>query len=445
MEFQKALNKLKQIDQEQLLRYWNDLTQIEKKELLSQIDTLDVPFFLEQRKVLSEVKQKVNSKIEAFNDYVQSGDVNNQKIGWQLISEGKVGCILMAGGQGSRLHFEGPKGMFPITPITKKSLFQFFAEKVVAAGKQAGKKLPLAIMTSPLNDLMTKQFFSDNHYFGLEKSQLFFFTQGILPYLDQQGKAFLEEKGKIAEGPNGNGYIFKYFSEQGIAKQWEELGVEYVTNIQIDNPLADPFDAELIGFHSKQSSEVTIKCAIRRSAEEKVGLVVKQEGRIRVIEYSEISDEERTAYNEKGLLKHLCANLSMFCFNLSFIYRIADKKLPLHAAFKSTRHVTASGEVEKPKQPFAWKYETFIFDLLTFAKGVDVLLYPREECFAPLKNFSGEDSLETVQQALEKQAKRLFIQVTGREPPSSPLELPMDFFYHRGTENGYCGPKSTVV
>lgn len=299
-------------------------------------------------------------KLQPCLDYAESGNLEDYRLGKQRISEGKVGCMIVAGGQGTRLGFEGPKGMFP---INNKSLFQIFAEKTVAAGRD----LPLAIMTSPLNDEITKEFFAKNNFFGMKQDQLYFFTQKMLPFLDTDGNMLSES------GPDGNGNSLRYFCESGIWQKWKSMGVEQINFILVDNPLADPFDAELAGYHYRTNADATLKCVLRKNPEEKVGVIAKMGDKIAVIEYSELSVEEAKKYP--------LANISLFCFSMDFIQKCASHPLPYHAAFKSN----------------VWKRETFIFDNLKIATNVNLLLYPRSECFAPLKD---KASISEVQKAL---------------------------------------------
>ena len=316
--------------------------------------------------------------------------------------------------------------MYPITVIEHKSLFQLVAEKVVAASKQAGRALPLTIMTSPQNDAITRRFFADHGRFGLDADQLSFFCQGQLPFLNKEGNLFLESPTTVAQGPNGNGFCFKHFAETGLLSDWISKGIAYLNVVLVDNPLADPFDAELIGFHHQNKVDVTIKCTEKKDPDEKVGVIVKQNGHTRVCEYSEMPESERKARQTDGMLKHRCANLSLFCFSLSFVEKVSrldDDNVPLHKAWKAAKNIA------HPEGFKAWKFEAFIFDLLTQTDKIQALLYPREECFAPLKNGEGRDSPETVQSALQEHDRRVFAALTGVEPPMKPFELSPEFYY----------------
>lgn len=413
---QQALDKLVPIHQEQLLAYWDQLTPAQQQQLLSQIAALDPQRFQEQRALLT-APPPPPSAIAPFIRAFPSGNTADHAAGLQALHSGEVGCILMAGGMGTRLGSNAPKGTFPTSVVRKASLFQLFAEKTKAASKQAGRDLPLAIMTSPLNHRATLEFFAKHRQFGLSQQQLTFFTQEMLPFLDQQGNLFLEDAGQIAEGPSGNAFVCQGFTSCGLAQKWKAQGIRTVLVIQIDNPLADPFDAELIGFHLRQKADISLKCTKRRDAEEKVGVLAMRDGKACVIEYLDLPEPERSARDANGELIYSCANLSLFCFSREFLEREVNFNFPLHCALKTA------------KSMMAWKFEQFLFDLLPQAHQVSVLLAPRESCFAPLKNSAGLDSLQEVQKALEKKDRARLQAITGHEVPNAPLELSQQFYY----------------
>lgn len=343
-----------------------------------------------------------------FTDAPKVGSEEDRSLGQKWLAEGRVGCLVVAGGQGTRLGFEGPKGMFAITSCMHKSIFQLLAEKVGAAGELAGRRLPVAFMTSQTNDLATRQHFADHQFFGLDESQVFFFKQLELPFLDAQGKPLLRPDGSMAMGPDGNGGSLEAFCEAGLAEIWRNQGIQAMTFLPIDNPLADPFDAELIGFHARWKDEVTIKAVERKSASERVGTLVQTKEGLRVVEYSELSEKDRQG--------HRYANISCFCFSLDFVQRV--KVTQWHKAWK---------RVSETKD--AWKFERFIFDVLPQANEVHVLVYDRAHCFAPLKNALGEDSVETVRMALLQADRKAYEAVSCLKAPSHVFEVHPKFYY----------------
>lgn len=424
LDFNSAFTKLQSVQQTHLLDHWSQLADDEKQYLLMQIAQLDINLFRMQQEILKNPPKPSPTSFEPFVNYKEIGSDRHIAIGREAIARGKMGCLIVAGGQGTRLKLNGPKGLYPISNIRKKSLFQLFAEKIVAAGRQVNHTLSTAIMSSPLNHAMTKTYFDAHAQFGLKNKQLDIFSQNMLPFLDENGNLFLEKKGTIAFGPDGNGSALHNFWNQGIGPKWKEMGIEYVNFVLIDNPLADPFDAELLGFHISNNNTITIKCTSKLSPDEKVGVLVQREGKVNVIEYSEMPESERNALNQKGTLKHSCANISLFCINLAFIEELCKKHtpLPLHPAFKSAPSLTN-------KENKAWKFEYFIFDILPLADKVEALIYPREKCFAPLKNISGMDSPATVQLALLHQDRDTYEKLFGKKPPAGVFELAQDFYY----------------
>lgn len=436
MTYQEAHNKLSSIGQTHLLKFWDTLTDSQKQKLLVQIDKLDTVTFQQQKELL--IAQNTDRRhISPFYEYISSGNYDDYKRGKELISSGQVGCLIIAGGQGSRLRFDGPKGMFPVTPIKNKTLFQLFAEKVLAASKQAGRPLPLAIMTSPLNHDETITFFKINNLFGLAPEQLSIFQQEMLPLLDEQMNLFLEDQGTIAEGPDGNGGALHHFYHNGIWETWHHSGVRFLNFILIDNPLADPFDAELIGYQERIHCDIVVKCTLRNDATESVGVLAKENNQVVVVEYSEMSNDERQAKTNDGTLLYKCANLSLFSFTMDFIQNSVAGKytppMPLHLAHKAVKHLDAFGHSVKTEKPAAWKFEKFIFDLLPYAPRVEALLYPRETCFAPLKNFRGPYSIETVKEALIANDRRAFEQVSGNPCMEANIEVSQEFYYPTDT------------
>lgn len=423
---EEAREKLSAIGETGLLCTWDMLDGLQRENLLRQISQLDAVFLHRQQEELLHSQQQTVS-FEPFTSSFSSGNEEDYNRGKIALQEGKCACVVLAGGQGSRLRFEGPKGCCPITNVRNKTLFQLLAEKVKAASKQAGRPLHIAIMTSPLNHVETDFYFERHAFFGLNPRQVTFFYQRMWPFLDFDGHLFLEAPDQIARGPNGNGGVFRRLVEIGLWKKWRDMGVEMVNVLPIDNPLALPFDPELFGFQQRRQSDAVIKASPRRSSEEKVGVLVKMDGKPRILEYSELTraQNEETANSP--------ANLGLYSFSMSFIKRTSDALLPLHRAKKAVKRWTQSGRDETPEEPNAWKFEEFIFDVLPLAEKCEALLYPRETTFAPLKNLKGEDSIEAVKKALLDSDRKTYALVTGIEPPEAAIfELSPSFYYPTG-------------
>ncbi len=425
MNKQQAFEKLHLIGQDHLLQHFDEWSEHQQNTMLKQVERLQIPVFREQQQLLTPSPHPPIRLLDPVSNSAFFGMDKRREKGKNAIKQGLVGALLIAGGQGSRLKFNGPKGCYPVSLIKKKSLFQLFAEKTLAAGIEAGRPLPLAVMTSPLNHEETVSFFESYSFFGLEPSQVSFFSQELLPLLDEEGNLVLDPMGRIAEGPDGNGSCLRRFFDSGIWNNWYEAGIRLVNTVLVDNPLADPFDAELVGHHLDENADVAIKCTTRKDAEEKVGLIVKHNGHIEVVEYTEIPEDARNKRDQKGELLYNLANLSLFSFSMDFIKLTAHKDLPLHR----TRKEAPTIKDPSPEAPNLWKFETFIFDALRYATTIKTLIYPRNLCFSPLKNGVGQNSLETVQQALLKRDREVFEQVTGSPPPDKPFELSQQFYY----------------
>lgn len=291
-----------------------------------------------------------------------------------------VGCILLAGGQGTRLNHTGPKGLFP---VQGKSLFQWICEKPLQ------KNLPLAVMTSPQNHQETVAFFETHAFFGLE--EVHFFQQEMRPLLDEEKKPIEIRPGELLQGPNGNGSVFRSFVQAGLASLFEKKGIDTITVIPVDNPLADPFDEALITYHREHHCEVTLKCVERREGEFSVGVLGQRGEQIEILEYTEMPLEELKAYTEEGKLKYPFANSGQFALKLSFLQQMAAIDLPLHWVRKKVQVGTQS--------LWVWKGEQFIFDAFPYAKRVKALCASRDLCYAPLKSL---ESLDLVQRALQR-------------------------------------------
>ncbi len=324
----------------------------------------------EQRTLLFAKKPARERHLRPLSNFHYSGSLASSQKGQELIAAGKVGCIVLAGGQGSRLGADIPKGMVPV--LGEKTLFQIILEKTAAASKRCGIPLSLAIMTSPLNHADTLTYLKDNAFFGVEQLELF--QQEMLPLLDEAGNP-------LQEGPSGNGEVFKHFVKSGLFETWKKRGIEYINVVLVDNPLADPFDPELCGFHAEMGSQITVKGVRKEDPEEKMGVILEEEGKIRVVEYTEISDAFKR-------LPDLIGNTSLFCFSADFVPAAAAASLPWHIVQKEVK--VGSERIK------GWKFETFIFDLMEYASKINVLVYPRNKTYAPLKSLADIHQLKVL-------------------------------------------------
>lgn len=332
--------------------------------------------------------------------------------GQAALRAGKVGVILVAGGQGTRLGFEHPKGMFPVGPVSGATLFRYLLEGVRAASARYGAALPAAVMTSPATHAETVDYLSGERWFGVEQADAALFCQGTMPALDPAtGGALLAAPGELAASPDGHGGMLAAFDRSGLLTQWRKRGIEQVFYCQVDNPLVYVADPEFIGFHRLVGAEVTTQVVAKTSPDERVGNVVMIDGRMQVIEYSDLPAEAgRRRAAAGGGLELWAGSIAVHVFDLALLARAAgdDALLPFHRALKRVEFIDESGARVEPERPNALKFERFIFDLLPAARNPLVVEVATADSFAPLKNAPGavSDTPESVRAALIGRAQR---------------------------------------
>lgn len=332
-----------------------------------------------------------------------------RQLGEAALRQGQVAIILVAGGQGTRLGHEAPKGTFPIGPVSDRSLFQIHAEKVLALGRRYGKPLPFLIMTSIENHADTIQFFEKNHFFELEPAQVSFFTQGMLPALDAAtGKVLLKGAGDLALSPNGHGGVIEALQEAGLLDKLVDQGVLHCFYFQVDNPLVKIADPVFLGFHVEAQAEMSLKVLAKLSAGERMGNLVELEGRCRIIEYTELPKALAEQQTSDGQLRIWAGSPAIHLFSLHFLQRLASGEisLPYHIAHKAVPYWHPETGLQKTEQANAFKFERFVFDALPLAERVVAMETTRIEEFEPLKNADGDNSPQSVKQALSDQYAR---------------------------------------
>ena len=354
-----------------------------------------------------------------------------RSLGESLLREGRIGAFTVAGGQGTRLGFEGPKGAFPGGAVTDKPLFACLADWLIAARERFGRPVPWYIMTSPLNHAATVEFFKDNNSFGLDSSDIVFFSQGVLPSLDMKtGRLLLAAPDEIATNPDGHGGSLRALAASGALADMRQRGIEHISYVQIDNPLAKVVDPVFIGLHSAapdSSGEMSSKMIAKVNPEEKVGVFCIADGNLQVIEYSDLPDELARARDEHGALRFKAGSPAIHMISLDFVRRLNEAQngfaLPLHRAHKKVAHIDlATGRRMDPDKPNAIKLETFVFDALPMCRQSIVLETDRFE-FAPIKNAQGADSAESSRRLQTERAanwlERLHVKIP-RRPDGSP-------------------------
>lgn len=316
--------------------------------------------------------------------------------GAEAISAGRVAAFCVAGGQGTRLGFDGPKGTYPVTPVTQKTLFQVFAEKIARSSERFGAPIHWFILTSEINNFATVEAFKAANYFGLSKEQVHFIIQGLVPAVDLNGKILLSEKGKIAMTPDGHGGSLRALVRSGAVETMRKLGIDTVSYFQVDNPIVQCIDPAFVGFHLLGNSELSSKMVPKAYPLEKVGHFCVQNGRNVVIEYSDMPNDMQEATTPDGTLRFRAGSVAIHMFDREFIARAggdsAENALPFHRANKKIPYLNADGELVKPEAPNGVKFEMFVFDALPMAKNPVIIEASRSEDFSPVKNADGLDS-----------------------------------------------------
>ena len=380
--------------QEHVLNFWDELTVEQQRELERQLTNIDFELLdkLEIQNGKNDIGQLVPSPVIKL-------DESQRKKGIEAIENGELAVLTVAGGQGTRLGWSGPKGTFPATPITGKSLFQLVAEQIVFASKKYNVSIPWYIMTSNENDAVTRAFLLDNNCFGIERTDIFIFSQGEMPAVDSDGKILLASKFKLAMNPDGHGGVIVALKNSGALEEMDVKGVKYLSYVQIDNPLAQVVDPDFLGMHLSGTSsiEVTSKCVPKSCSEERVGVFCHADGKTTVVEYSDLPDKLAEEVDEQGALRFSAGSIAIHMMSTDFLQRVVDD-LPWHKANKIVPHIDAkTGASVVPTNPNGYKFERFVFDILPFAKHSLVVETRREEEFAPIKNATGCDSAKTSQ------------------------------------------------
>jgi UDP-N-acetylglucosamine/UDP-N-acetylgalactosamine diphosphorylase len=426
-----AKKLLKKHSQSHLLAFWDRLNAPQRQALLAQIQLLD--FARIDDWVAKYVKKQrftaIPARFAPAPYYGVSPADTQQKrkyaaaidLGRQLISAGRVAAFVVAGGQGTRLGFTGPKGDFHISPVKNKTLFQIFAETIAAVSKKYNAVCPWYIMTSPLNDAQTKEIFRSNDYYGLNEKDVFIFQQGTLPNFSFDGKILLADEANIACSPDGHGGSLKALSESGAISDMKNRGIEFISYWQVDNPLVNIFDPLFIGLHALDRAEMSSKALIKAEPKEKIGNFCLVDGKVTVIEYSDLPDELAEKRKADGSPVFELGSIAIHIINTSFVERLNAESfsLPLHRAVKKIPHIDASGNHIEPAEPNGIKLESFVFDALPLASCSIILQTLRSEEFAPVKNKTGTDSIETARKLMIARAAS-WLESAGLAVPKKP-------------------------
>jgi UDP-N-acetylglucosamine/UDP-N-acetylgalactosamine diphosphorylase len=431
-EFEGIRQPLKEHHQEHLLAFWPQLDLRQRQELLDQVRELDlanVDDWVEHLVKGAPEPAVARRDFEPATSYSAEPRSPAQRrkykeaidLGEKLISQGKVAAMVVAGGQGTRLGFDGPKGNFPITPVKGKTLFRIFAETIQAVTQRYGAPCPWYVMTSPMNHTQTVELFKGDNYYGLDAKNVFIFQQGTLPNFDFDGRILLEDQARLARSPDGHGGCIRALARSGALADMARRGVEYLSYWQVDNPLVRLFDPLFLGLHALDGAEMSSRAVIKNSPKEKVGNFCLVDGKVTVIEYSDLPDELAEKRRPDGSLVFELGSIAIHIISTSFIHKLNTHgfSLPLHKAVKKIPHLDLQGRRIEPKQPNGVKLESFIFDALPMAKESIILDIVRSEQFAPVKNATGDDSVEVTRRMMIERAAA-WLEAAGVKVPRNP-------------------------
>lgn len=426
--FESIREKLESEGQGHVLRFAGSLSSADAESFCRQLESLDFNAISRMRKMLAErgsAQSSAKSDPEPACVVELSGEelARTRIRGEEELRAGKVGVVLVAGGQGSRLGFDGPKGAYSIGPVSGKPLFYFHARKLLALKRKYGKPVPFYIMTSETNDAATRACFEEHGYFGLDRDDVFFFKQGMWPALDGEGKIILDGPGHVFMSPDGHGGTLSAMVAAGAMDDMEKRGLTTVFYFQVDNPMVAVADPAFIGAHLNAGADISIKVCAKRDPQEGLGMVVERDGRCEMVEYTEFTDEQKNRRRDDGELYFKFGSVAIHVFDFQFMKREAAADMPLHIAHKKIPVCADDGTVVKPSSPNGFKFEKFIFDVLPDAGKVLNVAFDRRDEFSPVKNAEGNDSPATCRADLVAKWKRWLASAGVSLPADSVIEI----------------------
>jgi UDP-N-acetylglucosamine/UDP-N-acetylgalactosamine diphosphorylase len=410
MEIDQLIASYRAAGQGQVFAFWDLLSSSERAALANQAAEVDLAEVERLNRTLvlksgggAEVNLAGLSPAPCERLPENGGDATEwaqaRAAGETALRAGRVAAFTVAGGQGTRLGYDGPKGTFAVTPLRHKPLFQVFAEKIKAAGLRHGRPLHWFIMTSHANHKQTEEFFAQHRHFGLDKGRVHFLRQGRMPAVDFAGKILLETRGSLALSPDGHGGSLRALHRSGALDLMQSEGIDTISYFQVDNPLVRSIDAAFIGFHLMRGSEMSSKMVPKAYAEEKVGHFCLQAGKIVVVEYSDMPMAMQRETDSDGSLRYSAGSIAIHVIDREFARHMATggegAALPFHRADKKIATIDAAGEPLNPAKANGVKFEMFVFDALPFARNSVVIETARADDFSPVKNAEGVDSPQT--------------------------------------------------
>ncbi len=402
MTYQEALEKLNRVGQSHVLRYYDELSQSEQKELLDQIDLTDFSV-LNSIKDKSDLSKGKITPIDAMDlKEIDSHREEFTRLGLEAIKAGKVGAVLLAGGMGTRLGSNDPKGLYNIGLTRDVYIFQRLIENLMDVTKAAGTWIHLFVMTSDKNHEKTVSFLKEKNFFGYDESFVHFFRQEMAPAATYEGQVYMEGKGKIANSPNGNGGWYSSMATSGMTDIIKNSGIEWLNVFAVDNVLQRIADPCFIGATMARNCSVGSKVVRKTCPDEKVGVMCLEDGKPSIVEYYELTDSMKTEKNARDEYAYNFGVILNYLFKVSELNKIAERKLPLHIVEKKIPYMDEKGQFISPEKPNGYKFEALILDMIHMMDTCLPYEVVRDHEFAPIKNKEGVDSVETARELCRK-------------------------------------------
>ncbi|MCM1244083.1 MAG: UDPGP type 1 family protein [Roseburia sp.] len=403
MTLQEAQNKLSGTGQEHLLRYYDELSGEQREYLLGQIDDLDLGLLSQ---ISEEGKELKRGKLEPMGavtkEEIEKNRVRLENIGIRALKEHKVGAVLLAGGQGTRLGLDKPKGMLNVGVNKDLYLFEQLIQNIMQVRDKTGTWVPLFIMTSEKNNKETLAFFEEKNYFGYNRDFIFFFVQKMAPSVGYDGKILMEDRDKISASPNGNGGWFTSLMDAGLSDKLSELGVEWLNVFSVDNVLQKIADPVFVGAVLENECVCGAKVVAKADPSERVGVLCLEDGKPSIVEYYEMTDEMIHLRDDEGKLLYNYGVILNYLFRVDILEQIMKQSLPTHVVERKIPYMDEHGEYVKPDKPNGYKFETLVLDMIHMMDNCLSFEVEREREFAPIKNATGVDSLESARELMKK-------------------------------------------
>lgn len=405
MNYNEALEKLKKYGQEHVLKYYDELDEAGKSSLLKQVEDTDFQVILDSE--AKTEKGKITPIEVCELKQIEENKDKYKQAGLEAIRAGKVGAVLLAGGMGTRLGSDAPKGMYNIGISKEVFIFERIVSNLLDVVKEAGNYVHLFVMTSEKNNEATVAFFKEKNYFGYDPEYVSFFIQDMAPATDYNGKVYLEEKGRISTSPNGNGGWFLSMKKGGMLDIVHKRGIEWLNVFAVDNVLQRIADPVFVGATILGNYSVGSKVIKKAAPDERVGVMCLEDGRPSIVEYYELTDELMNSKNANGEPAYNFGVILNYLFKESELEDILEKKLPLHIVEKKIPCLDENGNQVKPEAPNGHKYESLVLDMILMMDTCLPFEVVREREFAPIKNKTGIDSVESARELLKKNGVEL--------------------------------------